>query len=361
MAEKAEKKYIALALELAEKARGKTSPNPMVGAVVVKNNRVVGQGFHKKAGAPHAERIALNKAGKSSKGSTIYVSLEPCCHVGRTDPCTDAIIKAGVKKVVYAIKDPNPIVNGCGIKCLRKAGIEVTGNVLTKEAKRLNEVYLKYIITKRPFVVLKMAQSIDGRIATSTGHSQWISGQDSLKFAHQLRAEYDAVVVGAGTVKADNPSLTVRLVKGNNPYRIVISRNLDFAKDINLYKFNDDNKTIIATSAKSADKLKIKNLIVWKIEENKNGLLLADFLDKAGQFGISSMLIEGGSGLATSFIREHLVDKYHFVIAAMIIGKGRETIKDLGIRHLDNAIRFKEYEVGKIGKDCLFTGYPEDK
>ncbi len=361
MADKADEKYIEMALKLAEKARGKTSPNPMVGAVIIKNNRVVGQGFHRKAGTAHAERVALRKAGKLANNSTIYVSLEPCCHVGRTDPCTDAIIKAGVKKVVYAIKDPNPIVNGCGIKCLRKAGIEIVGNVLAKQAKRLNEVYLKYITTKRPFVVLKMAQSIDGRIATSTGHSQWISGPGSLKFAHKLRAEYDAVVVGAGTVKADNPSLTVRLVKGNNPYRIIISRNLDFAKDINLYKFNNDNKTIIATSAKSAEKLKAKNLIIWKIKENKNGLSLSDFLDQAGQFGISSMLVEGGSGLATSFIREHLVDKYHFVIAPMIIGKGMDTIKDLGIRHLDNAIRFKEYEVGKIGKDCLFTGYPEDK
>ena len=364
MADKADEKYIEMALELAKKARGKTAPNPMVGAVVVKNNRIVGQGYHRKAGTAHAERIALNQARNLSKDSILYVTLEPCCHVGRTDPCTAAIINSGVKRVVYSIKDPNPMVNGCGIRCLKKAGIEVTGGVMAKEAKQLNEVYLKFITTGRPFVVLKMAQSIDGRIATSTGHSQWISGQDSLKFAHRLRAEYDAVVVGSGTVKADNPSLTVRLVKGNNPYRIIISRNLKFAGNISLFKNNDDCKTIIATSAKSADKLKIKNLIIWKIEknkENKNGLSLTDFLDKAGQFGISSILVEGGSMLATSFIREHLVDKFHFIMAPMIIGRGLETINDLGIKHLDKAFKFKEYEIDKIGKDILFTGYPEDK
>jgi len=357
MADKADKKYIKMALELAEKARGKTSPNPMVGAVIVKNNRVIGQGYHKKAGTAHAERIALKQAGDLARNSTLYVTLEPCCHVGRTDPCTDAIIKAGVKRVVYSIKDPNPIVNGCGISCLKKAGIVVTGNVLAKQAKRLNEVYLKNITTGRPFVVLKMAQSIDSRIATTNGHSQWISGKDSLKFAHRLRAEYDAVVVGSGTVKADNPSLTVRLVKGNNPYRIIISRSPNFSKSINLFKNNDDCKTIIATSAKASAKLKIKNLIVWSIKENKNGLSLNDFLDKAGLFGISSILVEGGSGLATSFIREHLVDKYHFVIAPMIIGKGLETIGDLGVRHLDKAVRFKEYEIEKMGNDVLLTGY----
>lgn len=357
MAEKADKKYIEMALELAEKARGKTAPNPMVGAVIVKNNRVVGSGFHKRAGTAHAERIALKQARNLAKNSTLYVTLEPCCHVGRTDPCTAAIIEAGIKRVVYSIKDPNPMVNGCGIRCLKKAGIEVTGNVLAKQAKRLNEVYLKHITTGRPFVVLKMAQSIDGRIATSTGHSQWISGKDSLKFAHRLRSYYDALAIGAGTVKSDNPNLTVRLAKGNNPYRIILSRNPKFARGINLLKHNDDCKTIIATSAKMANKLKIKNLTVWTIKENKNGLSLTDFLDKAGKFGISSILVEGGSGLATSFIREQLIDKYHFVIAPMFIGKGIDTIKDLGVRHLDKALRFKEYEVEKIGTDCLFTGY----
>ncbi|RKX18371.1 MAG: bifunctional diaminohydroxyphosphoribosylaminopyrimidine deaminase/5-amino-6-(5-phosphoribosylamino)uracil reductase RibD [Candidatus Zixiibacteriota bacterium] len=362
MADKADKKYIELALKLAEKARGKTSPNPMVGAVVVKNNRIVGQGYHKKAGTAHAEKIALNQACNLAKDSILYVTLEPCCHVGRTDPCTGAIIRAGVKKVVYSIKDPNPIVNGCGIRCLKKAGIEVTGNVMAKQARRLNEVYLKYITTGRPFVVLKMAQSIDGRIATSTGHSQWISGQASLKFAHRLRSYYDAVVIGAGTVKADNPNLTVRLTKGNNPYRIILSQNPEFAKNINLFKHNNDCKTIVATSAGPADKLKIKNLTVWKIEKNrgnKNRLSLTDFLDKAGRFGITSILVEGGSGLATSFIREHLVDKFHFIMAPMIIGGGLDAISDLGIRHLDKALRFKEYEVEKIGEDCLFTGYLE--
>ncbi len=361
MAEKADAKYIELALKLAEKARGKTSPNPMVGAVVVKNNRIVGQGYHRKAGTAHAERIALDKTGKLVKNSVLYVTLEPCCHFGRTAPCTLAIIEAGVKKVVYCMKDPNPKVNGRGIKILKKAGIEVVGNVMAKQAKRLNEVYLKNITTNRPFVVLKMAQSIDGRIATSNGHSQWISGKESRKFVHGLRSEYDAVVVGSGTVKADDPSLTVRLIKGKNPYRIIISANPKFASNINLYKNNNDCKTIVATSKKSADKVNIKNLTVWSIKKNRQGLSLSDFLDKAGKFGITSILVEGGSQLATSFIREQLVDKFHFITAPMIIGKGMDTINDLGIKHLDKAVRFKEYEIDKMGKDIKITGYPEYK
>jgi len=359
--DKTDEKYMALALELAAKAIGKTSPNPMVGAVVVKNGRIVGQGYHKKAGTLHAERIALNNAGKLAKNSILYVTLEPCCHFGRTDPCTKAIISAGVKRVVYSITDPNPKVNGKGARELKKAGIEVVKGVLAELARRQNEVYLKYITTNRPFVVLKMAPSLDGRIATLNGISQWITGPEARKYAHCLRAKYDAVAVGAGTVRADNPSLTVRLVKGKNPYRIIISRHPNFPASFNLFKNNKDCKTIVATTAKAANKLKMKNLVVWKIKENKDGLSMVDLVDKAGVFGISSLLIEGGSGIATSFLRERLVDKIHVMMAPMIIGTGIQAVNDLKIRNLEKALRFKDYQIDKIGRDILFTGYPEVK
>jgi len=359
MAVKADEKYIAISLKLAKKAIGKTSPNPMVGALVVKNNQIVGHGYHKKAGTLHAERIALNKARNLSKGSTLYVSLEPCCHYGRTDPCTRAIIDAGIKRVVYSIKDPNPKVNGKGIMELKKAGIEVVGCVLANEARRLNEVYLKYITTNRPFVILKLAQSLDGRIATANGISQWITGPEARKYAHRLRSYYDAVAVGSGTVRTDNPQLTVRLVKGNNPYRIIISRSLNFPRSINLLANNEDCKTIIATSSKSARRLKIKNLIIWEIKENKNGLSMVDLIDKAGQFGISSLLVEGGSGVATSMVKNRLVDKFHIMMAPMIIGRGIEAVNDLGVRDLEKAMRLREYKIEQMGNDFLLTGYPE--
>ncbi|MCX6825688.1 MAG: bifunctional diaminohydroxyphosphoribosylaminopyrimidine deaminase/5-amino-6-(5-phosphoribosylamino)uracil reductase RibD, partial [candidate division Zixibacteria bacterium] len=208
MPESAIKKFLRMTLALAEKGRGQTSPNPMVGAVIVKNGKIVGQGYHKKAGGPHAEIIALKQAGGESKGATLYINLEPCCHFGRTNPCTDTIVEAGIREVVYAIKDPNPRMNGQGANMLKKAGLKVSGGYLREDAERLNEAYLKFIRTGRPFVTLKMAQSLDGQIATISGDSKWISGMAARRLAHRLRAENDAVVIGAGTVLTDNPCLT---------------------------------------------------------------------------------------------------------------------------------------------------------
>jgi diaminohydroxyphosphoribosylaminopyrimidine deaminase/5-amino-6-(5-phosphoribosylamino)uracil reductase len=360
MAAEADCKYMKLALELAEKARGKTSPNPLVGAVIVKGNRIVGQGYHKKAGTPHAEVVALAKAGNRARGATLYVNLEPCCHFGRTSPCTREIIKSGIKQVVYSVKDANPNVNGKGARELKRAGIKIRSGILRNEAIRLNEVYFKNIKTGRPFVVLKIAQSLDGKIATATGDSQWITGKNSRKFVHRLRAVYDAVAVGAGTVRADDPELTVRLVKGDNPYRIIISSKLDFPANSVLLKNNDDCKTIVATSLNSTKKLGKKNLTVWKINALKNGLSLADFLDKAARFGITSILIEGGAGLATSFVRRALVDKFHFIMAPTIIGRGKDALNDLKVRKLNDAYHLKDVTIEESGRDLIVTGYPED-
>jgi diaminohydroxyphosphoribosylaminopyrimidine deaminase/5-amino-6-(5-phosphoribosylamino)uracil reductase len=361
MAEETAEKFMQLALRLAEKGKGLTSPNPMVGAVVVKEGRIIGRGYHKRAGMPHAEIMALREAKKAARGATLYVNLEPCCHYGRTDPCTDAIIKAGIREVVYAIKDPNPKVNGKGAAALKKAGLKVSGGLYQMQAARLNEAYTKYIATGRPFVILKTAQSLDGRIATLTGDSKWISGLDGRQFAHRLRAEADAVMVGAGTVRADNPRLTVRLAKGRNPYRIVLSRHADFPGSINLFKHNKDAKTILATSEKSAGQIKVKNLIVWSIKEDRFGLSLDDLLEKAGRFGITSLLVEGGGRLATSLIRKDLVDKQYLLIAPFIIGRGTDGVGELNIRKLTRAVRFGEWVFKPCGTDILFTGYPARK
>jgi diaminohydroxyphosphoribosylaminopyrimidine deaminase/5-amino-6-(5-phosphoribosylamino)uracil reductase len=359
MAARSDQDFIELALKLAEKGLGKTSPNPLVGAIVVKNGRIVGQGYHKKAGTHHAEVVALNQAGAKAHGATLYVNLEPCCHAGQTGPCTKKIIKAGIKEVVYSIKDPNPMVNGKGVAELRRAGIKARDGILKEKARRLNEVHLKWITTGHPFVTLKMAQSLDGQIATGTGNSHWISGIKSRRLAHHLRSINDAVVIGAGTVRADNPSLTVRHVKGKNPYRIVISSYPDFQPDFNLFKDKGDTKTIVVSSAKSAKLSAGLNANFWNVRKNKNGLSLTDFLDKASKYGLTSLLVEGGSRLAASFIKHRLVDKFVFVVAPSIIGSGLGAIGDLGVKRVADSVKLKLTDINKSGNDMVITAYPE--
>lgn len=355
-------RYLRLAIDLAEKGRGRTSPNPLVGAVIVSNGQIVGRGYHKKAGSAHAEINAIIDAGSDTRGATLYVNLEPCCHYGRTRPCTTEIIKAGIREVVFSLKDPNPAVRGKGAAQLRKAGVKVRSGLLRKEAEKLNEVYLKYIRTGLPFVVLKTAQTLDGRIATSTGDSRWITGVKARKIAHRLRAECDAVAVGAATVRADNPQLTVRLVKGRNPYRIILSRNLNFPRSINLFRNNQDSRTIVATTERSADRLRMKNVIVWKVKENRDGLSPQDFLKKAAQFGITSLLVEGGSALATSFLSAGLIDKHYVFISPRVIGLGVDTIGNLGLKKMADAIVYNNLTLDRSClPDLLLIGYPEGK
>ncbi|MCD6250149.1 MAG: bifunctional diaminohydroxyphosphoribosylaminopyrimidine deaminase/5-amino-6-(5-phosphoribosylamino)uracil reductase RibD [candidate division Zixibacteria bacterium] len=357
---------MARALELAARGYGHTSPNPMVGAVVVKNGRVVAEGYHRRAGSDHAEIVALKKAqknGRKTVGATVYVNLEPCCHVGRTGPCTLALIKAGVKRVVYATTDPNPMVNGKGARSLRQSGLEVKGGVLRKEARRLNEVYFGVYRTGRPFVTLKMAQSLDGRIATVTGDSQWISGPPALKVVHQLRAGNDAILIGRGTLKADNPALTVRNVKGKNPYRIVVTESGRLPGSCQFLDNNDDQRSIVAISAEGVKRLakrtRGKNLTYWTIKSSPTGGLdLADLLVRAGEFGLCSVLIEGGSGLATSFLKAQLVDKVVMVVAPIIIGRGTDTIGDLGIRKLSRNVGLDDVDIQQVGRDIVVRGYP---
>lgn len=359
-----DKEFMTIALRLAEKGRGRTLPNPMVGAVITKNGQVVGRGYHKGPGSAHAEVAAIKSAGVKTKGATIYVTLEPCCHSGRTGPCTEAIKAAGIKKVIYACKDFNPIVNGKGARALRRSGLTVENGLMKNEAIRLNEVYFNAIEHKRPFVTLKIAQTIDGRIATLNGDSKWITSKEARVFAHKLRSENEAVLVGLGTVKADNPSLTTRHVQGNNPYRIVLSESLEFPTSCKLIVNNKDQKTIIATTQRSLrnyTKNKKRNgLTFWEIKKiAKNRLNLEDILQKAYAFGISSILVEGGSQVATSFLKAKLVDKIVVITAPLFLGSGLNSIGNLEIGTIKNAIKLKDFSSFQCGTDQVFVGYPD--
>jgi len=365
MAETADATYMLRALNLAEKGRGWTSPNPMVGAVLVNKGEIVGEAYHCCVGKEHAERAAIKKAGPKAKGATLFVNLEPCCHIGRTGPCTETIIKAGIGKVVFSVRDPDPRVNGKGARILKKAGVTVESGLLKKQALQLNESYLGYHKNKRPFVILKMAQTLDGRIATVTGESRWISGPQSRKLAHRLRAEVDAVVVGMGTVRKDNPALTVRLVKGKNPYRVVLSQSLNFPRRCRLMDNNADYKTIIATNGEAIERFSRTKrgrhgLIYWRLRTGTDGLLdLHDFITKAGEFGFHSLLVEGGSSLAASFLKADLVDKYIIVIAPLILGSGISAVSDIHARKLVDAVSFDRYFFQASGTDNVFVGYPK--
>ncbi|RMD57685.1 MAG: bifunctional diaminohydroxyphosphoribosylaminopyrimidine deaminase/5-amino-6-(5-phosphoribosylamino)uracil reductase RibD [Nitrospirae bacterium] len=354
------------ALYLAEKGRGFTSPNPMVGALVVKDGIVIGEGFHKKAGTPHAEVIAIENAHHKTVGATLYVNLEPCCHKNkRTPPCTEAIIKAGIKRVVVAMEDPNPEVSGRGIEFLKKHGVEVECGVLGEEAKKLNEVFIKYITTKTPFVIMKIAQSIDGKIATSSYESKWITGEKARMYVQELRHMYDAVLVGIGTLLFDDPSLTARIKGGINPYRIILDSTLRIPLSSKVIRENVDSKTIIATTEQRANREKLSILKDMGIKililpcDNRGFVDIRELLRVLGRLEISSVLVEGGSNINASFLRAGVVDKVIFFIAPMIIG-GSDAISSIGglsPETLDSAIKIKRMRVDMVGNDILIEGY----
>src|SRR3989338_9437215 len=323
-----------LAIKLAERGKGLTSPNPMVGCIVVKRGRIVGKGFHRKAGTEHAEILALNEAGKKAINSTMYVNLEPCSHWGKTPPCTEKIVVAGVREIIIGMKDPNPLVDG--FRELKFRGLKTKIGILEKDAKKLNEVYFKCIKSHRPFVILKVAMSVDGKIATSTGDSKYITSKEARAYVHQLRSEVDGVIVGLNTVLRDNPELTPRLVKGKDPMKIVVDSRLKTPKNCNLMK--DPTKFIIATT-NNAPKSEIRkfqqkgvNVIATK---SKKGMVdLQDLMRQLGKHEITSIMIEGGSHLNSSAIKEGIVDKVLIFTAPKIIGNGISPINSLGIKKI---------------------------
>lgn len=358
---------MSLALRLAKKGEGTTSPNPLVGAVLVKRGKIIGKGYHKKAGLPHAEIEAFNdaaKKGNSLKGATLYVTLEPCCHTNkRTPPCVKAIIEKGISKVYVSMLDANPEVSGKGVKLLRRNGIEVKVGILEDKAKELNEAFTKYITTRKPFVILKLASTLDGKIAAYTGDSKWIGSTTQRKHAHLLRAKADGILVGIETALKDNPSLNVRLPNKKNmdPIPIVLDSKLRIPLDSNLLKIHKN--VIIATSEKSKPKkifqLRNQGATILYINKDKNGQLnLKELMRKLGKAEIMSVLIEGGSKVAASALKSKIVDKVVFFYAPKIVGaEGISMIGELGIASIKKSIEINRIKTKKIGDEIMIEGY----
>lgn len=357
-----DEKYMRLAMQLAGNAIGRTSPNPLVGAVIVKDNRVVGCGWHRKAGTPHAEVHALNQAGELAQGADVYVTLEPCAHYGKTPPCAKALVEAKVKNVYGGLLDVNPKVAGKGFKILEDAGIHVEYGFLQDELRKQNEVFFKWIEHKKPFVVLKAAMTLDGKIAIATGQSKWITNETSRAYGYKLRDIYDGIMVGINTVIKDNPMLTARVDGGKNPIRIVVDSSLKI--DINANVVQDKSaKTIIATTDK-ADKDKIlklqaQDVDVIVVDKDKNDKVdIEKLLDILGQQNICSILVEGGATLSGSFVAKKLVDKVYFFIAPKIIGgkEAKTPVAGTGILNLQEALTLKDIQIEKLEEDILIIG-----
>ncbi|MFC1645723.1 bifunctional diaminohydroxyphosphoribosylaminopyrimidine deaminase/5-amino-6-(5-phosphoribosylamino)uracil reductase RibD [Candidatus Omnitrophota bacterium] len=359
-------KNMDLALRLSLQAKGITSPNPLVGALVARNNSVVSQGFHKRAGSEHAEIIALRKAQSKSKGATLFVTLEPCCSFGRTPPCVEAIVKSGIKKVVVGMFDPNPRHCGKGMKILRKHGIKVISGVLEERIREINQPFIKYITKNMPYVTLKVAQSLDGKIATKTGDSKWITSQSSRKFAHKMRNNFDAIMVGINTVLKDDPLLNPdKAIKGKKFYKVILDTHLKVKTTMRVFNNTENYPVIIATCKESLIKKsrKIRSLInkgsiVLGIEKD-NGLIDAkDLLSKLAQLEITNILVEGGGRLAGSLLDKNLIDYVLFFISPIIIGGGDSisSIYGKGVNRIKDALLLKTIKTQRFDRDLLIEG-----
>ncbi|KUK12985.1 MAG: Riboflavin biosynthesis protein RibD [Moorella sp. 60_41] len=350
------------ALELARKGLGRTSPNPAVGAVVVRDGEIVGEGYHERAGTPHAEAHALREARDRARGSTLYVTLEPCCHHGKTPPCTEAIIGAGIKKVVAAMVDPNPKVAGRGLRRLQEAGVEVEVGLLEKEARRLNEAFIKYITTGLPWVTLKMALTLDGKIATRTGAARWITCEESRRRVHELRNTYDAVLVGIGTVLADDPQLTARLPGGRDPVRVILDSRLRLPLDARLVNVKSGAPTVVATTEEAPrerrEELVRAGIEVMTLPAEEGRVSWPALLEGLARRRIISVLIEGGAEVNGSALAHGVVDRVIAFIAPKLFG-GREApgaVGGLGVARPEEAWKLEEVEVEPSGEDIMVTG-----
>ncbi|HVK37945.1 MAG TPA: bifunctional diaminohydroxyphosphoribosylaminopyrimidine deaminase/5-amino-6-(5-phosphoribosylamino)uracil reductase RibD [Candidatus Kapabacteria bacterium] len=354
------------ALEIARHGAGFVSPNPMVGAVITGADRtIIAEGWHERFGQAHAEINALRKAGDADlRGATMYVTLEPCNHHGKTPPCTEAIIGSGIGRVVVAMRDPNPLVGGKGNQRLRSHGIEVVLGVLEKEARRRNEAYIHYISTGSPFVIVKMAQTLDGFIALPNGESQWITGELARQRVHQLRAESDAVMVGFNTALKDNPSLTVRHgVGGRNPRRVVLDASLALPPTLTMLTDDERALTIVCTSHEAAatpraDELRAEGIDVLAVRERRAGELdLDEIVTMLGHRGIASLLVEGGATLAGAVVEGELARKVFLFIAPKLFGHGVTAFKGKPIEHVADAYRLNIHAVRMVGEDVMVVAY----
>lgn len=359
--------FMKIALALAENGKGFTSPNPMVGAVVVKDGRIVGEGFHEAVGKAHAEVNAIDNAGEHAEGATLFVTLEPCNHTGRTPPCTEKILKSGIQRVVVAMADPNPHVTGGGVSFLKQNGVDVTVGVCESEAIKLNEAFIKFVQTNRPFVILKCAMTWDGWIATRTGDSKWVSNAKSRTFVHHLRHTVDAIMVGVGTVNQDNPQLTARIEgkKTSDPIRIILDSNLSISPTAQLLDLESNVDTWIITGdltlpeKKSA--LEKPGVKVLEAPLKNQRIDLDELMNILGQRNISSVLIEGGGGVAGSALRTGIVDKALFFYGPKIYGgdDGVPACRGKGTEFMTDCIAMKNIRVRQFDDDVMFEGYIE--
>jgi len=354
-------------LELAAKGRGFTSPNPMVGAVIVKKGRIIGEGYHRRAGDKHGEIVALESCQENPRGGTLYLNLEPCCHRGKTPPCVEAIIKAGIKRVVAAMADLNPLVNGRGFEFLRQHGIEVEIGLCKLEAEELNEKFVFFIINRRPFVMIKAALSLDGKIATATGESQWLSSTEARMYAHQLRQEYDAIMVGINTVLRDDPRLTVRLPSADKKkiLRVVLDSKLRIPLQCRLLQDKGGGDVLVFTTpaapAEKNEQLKSLGAEVIVAKEKGGRVDLQYALNQLAEKGIISLLIEGGAEVFASALREKVINKVLFIYAPKIIG-GKDSIplfSGEGKKELASAYRLTRVRSFQLGPDVAVEGYLE--
>ncbi len=358
-------RYMTRALQLAARGRGRTSPNPMVGAVVVSGRRIVGEGFHRNAGGPHAEAIALHAAGPRAKSGTLYITLEPCSHTRkRTPPCVPAILAAGIRRVVVAMRDPNPQVNGEGLRRLTRAGLSVTTGCLERQAAQLNDSYVHRMRTGRPLVVLKMAMTLDGKTATAAGESQWITGPDARRHAHRLRSQADAIMVGINTVLADDPQLTVRLGKpiARQPLRVIMDSSLRIPLSASVLSRRLQKGTVIAATSRAPHarlvRLRRLGISVLVLPGERGRVSLRACLTQLARIGINRLLIEGGSELAASALQAGVVNRLHLYVAPRLLGgaNAKGAIGGSCPPHLARAFSVSDLSVKKIGPDLLIEG-----
>jgi diaminohydroxyphosphoribosylaminopyrimidine deaminase/5-amino-6-(5-phosphoribosylamino)uracil reductase len=361
---KVDETYMKMALELAEQGLGWTSPNPMVGAVIVKDGRVVGKGYHQSAGEAHAEIHALNEAGANTSGATLYVTLEPCNHTGRTPPCTQAILKNGIERVVVGMEDPNPKVTGGGIAFLRSKGLQVSVGTCEDLCRRLNESFVKHTTTSLPLVALKFAATIDGCIATHTGDSRWITNPLSRGFVHELRHAVDAIMVGIGTVLKDDPRLTTRLDgrQGSDPTRIVLDTNLAIPPEARLLHLHSHSDTLIVTGrdapAEKRSRLERPGVRFLALKADEGQIDLSALMKELGRMGITSLLIEGGSAVNGSALRAGIVDKvYVFYAPKLCTGRGIPACSGPGVNLMEESIQLTDISVRRFADDVMIEGY----
>lgn len=359
LGESMQNNYVQMALQLALKGKYLASPNPLVGCVIEKNNKVIGTGWHKGVGFPHAEIEALNQAGKNAKNSNVYINLEPCCHFGKTPPCVDALIKAQAKSVHIPFIDPNPLVNGKSVAKLKQAGIKVYIGEEAEKARQLNEVFLHYISTKKPFVIAKWAMTLDGKIATQNGDSKWITNLSARKYSHKLRQKVDAILVGVNTVIKDNPKLTPHLVKAvRQPLRIILDPHGRTPTNSSVLQSMTEKTLIVTQSAnkKWRDKIKNTGATIWQMQIDLNNLL-----ERLGKQKISSILIEGGTKTLSSFFKAKLVNKVYSYIAPKIIGddKAFAPLLGLNVNKISQSLKLNITQTKKLGDDLLAISYPD--